>query len=432
MSVWDRMRGLFGGTKAPATDPTSEAPSPSATSSTGPAPTGPAPIGPGTAEHGPLVTLAALASRPSSPIDEAEAIRALDAATERGEELSAIDVCRRLLLVAPLPELRLRVAERLLSRGDDVDAETLVSPLVSASEPAGSLPRWTLPAWMLAAELAERRGDRVRARALYERIVARDLSFPRAKERAARLKETADQPRRDAGATLVAEGASTRRFRLREELGRGGAGTVFLAEEPGLDRLVALKVYHRRGRSDRERLLVEARSAAAFSHASIVRILDVDETLGAIAMEPLLSGSVKQAKERGASPDALRALMLSITEALVHVHERGVVHCDLKPSNFLVREPGHAVLTDFGLARAVGAPPRDEGEGTLSYMSPEQRGAAVAHPAMDVFALGVSLRELFGLDHLTLGPSILSMCSSDPRARPPLHRVVALLERPLP
>jgi len=430
VSVWDRMRGIFGGKvedeeEAKAPEPEERTKGAGSATSRGSKAAAAEVEEPKNAPANVLRVLAA----GSGAVDEQKAIDALDGAAEQGHELLAIDLCRRLLArpgQAPLPELRLRLAERLLARGDELDAETLVAPL--AADPEGAL-----PAWMLAAELAERRGDRAHARALYERIVARDFSFPRAKERAARLREADVSPRRDAGATLMADGASTRRFRLREELGRGGAGTVFLAEEPALARVVALKVYHRRGRADRERLLVEARSAAAFAHPGVVRILDVDETLGAIAMEPLLAGSVRGAMERGASAAELRQLLAGVVEALRYVHAAGVVHCDLKPSNFLVREAvgelgARGVLTDFGLARGVGTPPRERGEGTLAFMSPEQRGAQLAHPAMDVFAMGVSIQRLMPPSERALLALAKVMCASDPAQRPGLEDLSRALE----
>lgn len=414
MSVWDRMRGMFGGKPPPLVPTPPEPAAPPA------APSGPR-------EPTPTEILGEMADG-SRPLEEAAAITALDVAADRGQEVSAIDAARRLLQSRkePLPGLRMRLAERLLGRGDPTSAEMIVLPMIDAPDAA-------LPVWMLAAELAELRGDRARARTLYERVVARDFSFPRAKERAARLRESEGGPKRDAGATLLAEGAGTRRYRLREELGRGGAGTVFLAEEPALDRLVALKVYHRKGRTDRERLLSEAKSAVSLAHPGVVRILDVDEVLGAIAMEPLLEGSVKSARERGARPEQLRAWMLGVVQAVEHVHRRGVVHCDLKPSNFLVRSAtsrgvGSAVVTDFGLARAIGAPPRERGEGTMGYMSPEQRTGASATPAMDIYALGVALRELLG-DSAPVAQLADAMCAADAAQRPSLADVARALGR---
>ncbi len=407
MSLWTRMRGLFGAPSSTAAAPLAE------------------PVAAPAAElpPSPLAALEALASRPEA--EDAPAAAAFGEAVAGGIEGPAIDLGRGLLARAEqagraMPELRLRIAELVFARGDDAAAEALVAPLLDLEGAA-------LPAWMLGAELAERRGDRAAARVLYERVVARDVSFPRARERAQRLREAGGTRPRDAGATLVSDAARTRRFQLREELGRGGAGTVFLADEPALSRQVALKVYHRRGRTDRERLLAEARSAASFSHPGIIRILDVDEGLSAIVMEPLLLGSLKARKERGASAEELRAWLASVVRALAEVHRAGLVHGDLKPSNCLVRSPGQAVLTDFGLARPAGAPPPQAGEGTLAYMSPEQRAGAAADPAMDRYALGVVLGEL-GADEGTLALG-RALTRARPEERPALAAVLAHLER---
>jgi hypothetical protein len=407
------MRGLLGGGPPLATEPPAAAPSAVA------APAAEAPE----AAPTPFAAFEALASLRAP--EDGRAAAAFGEAVASGTERPAIDVGRSLLTRAEqagraMPELRLRIAELLFARGDDAAAAALVAPLLEVPDAA-------LSAWMLGAELAERRGDRAAARALYERVVARDVSFPRARERALRLREAGTPRARDAGATLVADAAATRRFRLREELGRGGAGTVFLADEPALGRQVALKVYHRRGRTDRERLLAEARSAASFSHPGIIRVFDVDEGLSAIVMEPLALGSLKARKERGAGAEEIRACLASVVRALAEVHRAGLVHGDLKPSNCLVRAPGQAVLTDFGLARPVGAPPREAGEGTLAYMSPEQRAGAAADPAMDRYALGVVLAEL-GPDEGTLALG-RALVHARPEARPPLAEVLAHLER---
>jgi serine/threonine-protein kinase len=405
------MRGLFGAAPPPVPEPS--APPSAASTAAAAVEAAPGPLGA-------FEALAALAAP-----EDAHAAAAFGEAVASGIEGPAIDVGRGLLARAEqagraMPELRLRIAELAFARGDDAAAEALVGPLLEADGAA-------LPAWMLGAELAERRGDRAAARALYERVVARDVSFPRARERAQRLREAGAVPTRDRGATLVSDAASTRRFRLREELGRGGAGTVFLADEPALRRQVALKVYHRRGRTDRERLLAEARSAASFSHPGIIRILDVDEGLSAIVMEPLPLGSLKARKERGAGAEEVRACLASLVRALAEVHRAGIVHGDLKPSNCLVRAPGQAVLTDFGLARPLGGAPREAGEGTLAYMSPEQRAGAAADPAMDRYALGVVLGELAPDEGtLALGRALTRV---RPEERPPLAAVLAHLER---
>src|SRR5690606_5259396 len=161
------------------------------------------------------------------------------------------------------------------SRGDDASAAVVLDPLVSRLDAP-------LGAAMLAAEIAERAGDVERALVLYEKIVARDLDFPRARERVERLREAA-RGERDAlaGMTLATEGALTRgRYRVESELGRGGAGTVFAAFDQHLERRIALKVYHGRGPVERERLVVEARVPASLEHPGVVRILDLDPPLG--------------------------------------------------------------------------------------------------------------------------------------------------------
>ncbi len=279
---------------------------------------------------------------------------------------------------------------------------------------------------MLGAEIAERRGDLTRALSLYERVVARDLDYPRARARVRKLRE-GEHRQADLGATLMADGALTRgRYRVERELGRGGAGTVFLADDLALGRKVALKVYHRRGRAERERLLAEARTPARLEHPGIVRIFDLDEGLAAIAMERVLGGSVRQELRKGAVPLArIERWLRTSADALAHVHALNVVHRDLKPSNMLLRGDDQVVLTDFGVACDVGHVPQPgsgAGEGTLAYMPAEQRAGAPAQPSMDLYALGASMKEI--LEHSATEPparltEIASACMrSAPKDRP--------------
>jgi serine/threonine-protein kinase len=219
----------------------------------------------------------------------------------------------------------------------------------------------------------------------------------------------------------MAEGVLARgRYRVLSELGRGGAGTVFLVEDVSLGRRCALKVYHRRGRGERVRLMSEARSAARFEHLGVVRVFDVDETLGAIAME-LLPGSIRAEHRRGGLAAARVASWLrSVAEVLEHIHAAGVVHRDLKPSNLLLRGDDRVVLTDFGLACEVGAVPSaaEAGEGTLAYMPLEQRAGAAASPSMDLHALGVAARELLAAVAGPLPAQLLALAADCERARP--------------
>ena len=305
----------------------------------------------------------------------------------------ALVMARRLIEKhAGLVALQLRVAEVYWARGDETSAMAVLTPLIEASD-------GPLPALMLAAEIADHRGDQAAALALYQRVVARDLDFPRAHERIARLRGATAPQRNLAGATIATEGALTRgRYRVQSELGRGGAGTVFAAMDLSLDRRIALKVYHRRGKMERGRLELEARTPARLEHPGVVRIFDIDPELGAIAMEWVVGGSVRKELQRGSLlAPRLHRWLLTTLEAMAFVHRRGVVHRDLKPSNFLLREDDRVVLTDFGLATALGEVPPGRaggGEGTLQYMPPEQRANAAADPSADVYAFGASMAEL--------------------------------------
>jgi len=374
---------IFGGGDAPEEEPARE-----------PTPPPPEPVEPEPppVPDDPELRLEALGDEPADTLDEALVRELIDRLRDMGKEARAVDLTRRLLFHHPdARSVHLRVAELLASRGDDRGADELLAPFVDA-------PDAPLDLWMLAAEIAERRGDATRALALYERVVARDLDYPRARARVRRLRE-GERHQRDLGATLMADGALTRgRYRVERELGRGGAGTVFLAQDLSLGRKVALKVYHRRGRAERARLLVEARTPARLEHPGVVRIFDLDESLAAIAMERVLGGSVRREIGKGAIAVSRVAWWFhTAAEALAHVHERGMVHRDFKPSNMLLRGDDRVVLTDFGVACEAGfTPARGQGmaEGTLAYMSPEQRGGEPAHAAMDVYALGVSMQEV--------------------------------------
>lgn len=418
MSWWRRLLG--GAEEAPEPEPSTEAPD--AEPEPRPEPEAPPPDDPERwLEH--------LGDHPDRGFDDEAVLESIERLRARGREARAIDLARRVLVHHPERlAIHQRVAELLASRGDDEGAARLVAPFVDA-------PDAPLELWMLAAELAERRGDPERALALYERVVARDLDYPRARARVRRLRE-GERRAPDLGATLMADGALTRgRYRVERELGRGGAGTVFLADDLQLERKVALKVYHRRGRAERSRLLVEARTPARFEHPGIVRIFDLDESLAAIAMERVLGGSVRQELRKGdLPPERIRRWFQSAAEALAHVHAGGVVHRDFKPSNMLLRADDRVVLTDFGIACEVGwAAAEGAGgpEGTLAYMPPEQRAGAPAHPSMDLSAFGTSLQE--ALEHASSAPppllgELAAAClRRDPKERPTAAEIAARL-----
>ena len=173
-------------------------------------------------------------------------------------------------------------------------------------------------------------------------------------------------------------------FRLTDVLGRGGMGTVYLAEQVSLGREVALKVLNRSavGIAD------EARTVAQLHHPNIVQVYAAG-TAGDqswFAME-LMRGKTANHGSFASTEDVAR-LGVQIAEALAYAHRCGVIHRDVKPSNIFIGEDGVAKLGDFGLANSVG------GGGTRRYMAPELLAGGAATEAGDQYALGVTLQEL--------------------------------------
>ncbi|MBA4072946.1 MAG: hypothetical protein C0497_14065, partial [Gemmatimonas sp.] len=188
------------------------------------------------------------------------------------------------------------------------------------------------------------------------------------------------------------------RYSLDRELGRGGMGVVYLAREVQLDRPVAIKVLPPERGCDVEvhdRFLREARLAAKLSHPNIVPIFAVDEAppfvfyvMAYVDGETL--GQRVRARGPLAASEATRVLR-EVAWALGHAHTQGVVHRDVKPDNILLeRGTGRALVTDFGIAAALGADDGSPSAGTPGYMSPEQALGGVVDTRSDVYGLGAT------------------------------------------
>jgi beta-lactam-binding protein with PASTA domain len=202
-------------------------------------------------------------------------------------------------------------------------------------------------------------------------------------------------------AAEVAEGSTLDgRYRVLRRIGSGGMADVWLAEDPHLQRRVALKVLHRRFAQDREfveRFRREAEAAAGLQHPNIVAIFDRGEADGAyyIAMQLLEGSSLKQLIDRGLAPAEAVGLIRQVLEAAGYAHKHGVVHRDLKPQNVIVDDEGKAVVTDFGIARAGASEITQAGSvmGTPHYLSPEQAQGQEVTAVSDLYSIGVILYE---------------------------------------
>ena len=199
----------------------------------------------------------------------------------------------------------------------------------------------------------------------------------------ARLRKIADQP--DFSGT---------RYRILRELARGGVGVVYEAEDIELQRNVAIKVL----------ATDEARVIAKLEHPGIVPVHDAGTLPDGRVFHvmKLVRGRTLEAT------DPLR-LFLRVCEAVAFAHSRGVIHCDLKPSNIMVGEFGEVLVMDWGNAKAIGEAARG---GTRGFMPPEQERGEPLDPTADVFALGCILRMMVAAPVPRRMAAIITKCTA--------------------
>jgi serine/threonine protein kinase len=229
------------------------------------------------------------------------------------------------------------------------------------------------------------------------------------------------------------------RYEIVRELGKGAMGVVYLAKDPLIGRLVALKTIRMRMGDDDEtkefqqRFVREAQAAGILNHPAIVTVHDIgqDEPSGTsfIAMEYVEGNNLKEilAQGRPLSFDEIGDIIAQVADAIDFAHSKGIVHRDVKPANIILVDGNRAKITDFGIAKiASGGNLTTTGQflGTPNYMAPEQIRGAPVDGRTDIFSLGICLyecltrRKPFGGDSLT---SISYKIVHEPF--PPLHEI---------
>jgi eukaryotic-like serine/threonine-protein kinase len=211
------------------------------------------------------------------------------------------------------------------------------------------------------------------------------------------------------------------RYRIERELGAGGMATVYLAEDLRHQRRVAVKVLRPElaAALGHERFLREITTTANLRHPHILPLYDSGEAAGFLFyVMPYVEGESlrdRLTREKQLPLDHALQIAREVADALSYAHSRGVVHRDIKPENILL-EHGHAVVADFGIARAVdaagGAQLTETGLaiGTPTYMSPEQAaGEREIDGRSDLYALGCVLYEMLGGQPPFTGPTIESV-----------------------
>ena len=247
-------------------------------------------------------------------------------------------------------------------------------------------------------------------------------------------------------------GASVGRYRVLQFLGSGAMGEVYLAEDPQIERRLAIKTVRLVGRAQeiedrKRRLLREARAAGRLLHPNVVTLFDAGEQEGLLFLAfELVEGTDLAERLEAGPPLSLRDVLRIIrqtADALDYAHKQGIVHRDIKPSNILLDTTGRVKVADFGIAKVAGQSTELTVAGSVmgspQYLSPEQIRGEELDGRTDIFSLGVVLYELLSRTRPFNGETITTLVYqilhmepppiSDLRSVPP--RLEALLRRML-
>jgi len=244
----------------------------------------------------------------------------------------------------------------------------------------------------------------------------------------------------------LAANSTISHYRIVSQIGVGGMGEVYLAQDTKLDRKVALKILPEAVASKRHRMhrfVQEAKAASALNHPNIITIYEIDEsdTRHFIALE-FIDGQTLRSRMRYSELklDQVLDFAIQTARALSAAHEAGIVHRDIKPENIMIRRDGIVKVLDFGLAKLTEPTPTSEVDmeaptsaaitepgqviGTTTYMSPEQARGREVDARTDIFSLGVLIFEMVtqrlpfeGSNKTEILASILSDKATPPLAR---------------
>ncbi|CAG0935067.1 eukaryotic-like serine/threonine-protein kinase [Thermoflexales bacterium] len=199
-------------------------------------------------------------------------------------------------------------------------------------------------------------------------------------------------------------GTTFGQYQLVEPISSGGMATVYQAYQPGLDRMVAIKVlpeYLLSQAGFLERFKIEAQAIAKLDHPHILPVYDYGEAERTpyLVMKYVPGGTLKDLITKGPiAPRQAAPLLRQMAEALQHAHQQGVIHRDVKPSNVLLQDGRWVQLMDFGLAKMMTSTSNitasGTGVGTPDYMSPEQAQGMPVDQRADIYSLGVVVYQM--------------------------------------
>ena len=202
-------------------------------------------------------------------------------------------------------------------------------------------------------------------------------------------------------------------YKIRSQIGSGGMGNVYLADDTKLGRKVAIKFLHEKFSKDEgllSRFIQEAKAASALNHPNILTVYEIGEHDGEhyISAEYIDGKTLRERMSRRLTFDETLSIMVQTAEALSAAHQAGIIHRDIKPENIMVRSDGYVKVLDFGLAKlteVLNSGGEEETKklvktnpgvvmGTVAYMSPEQARGKNTDARSDVFSFGIVLYEM--------------------------------------